>query len=135
LDAEGVVPRARLNTADGKTTEWKSRSSNADTPDIIRAWPEHPLRRASRGVQLRGQTHCAGAKLKPKIHGTAQEDVVHQSSVYAPPQQLLDRPNCSKCGTKMWLTRVEPPDKPDHDVRTFECPECDHSETVVVKFR
>jgi len=34
----------------------------------------------------------------------------------------------------MWLARIEP-DKPDHDLRTFECPECELSETKVVKFK
>jgi transposase-like protein len=43
-------------------------------------------------------------------------------------------PNCPKCGLPMWLARIEP-DKPDYDRRTFECPECDHSLTEVVKYR
>ena len=34
----------------------------------------------------------------------------------------------------MWLARIEP-DKPDHDLRTFECPDCEHTETKVVKFK
>jgi len=33
----------------------------------------------------------------------------------------------------MWLARIEP-DKPDHDLRTFECPTCEHTETKDVKF-
>ena len=43
-------------------------------------------------------------------------------------------PHCPKCGTPMWLTRIEP-DEPDHDRRTYECPECDHSITEVVKYK
>ena len=35
----------------------------------------------------------------------------------------------------MWLARIEPTDKPDHDLRTLECPQCEHSETLVVKFK
>jgi transcription elongation factor Elf1 len=35
----------------------------------------------------------------------------------------------------MWIARIEPADKPDHDIRTFECPRCDHQEIVTVKFR
>jgi transcription elongation factor Elf1 len=35
----------------------------------------------------------------------------------------------------MWLARIEPTDKPDYDQRTFECPQCDHSETMMVKFK
>jgi hypothetical protein len=34
----------------------------------------------------------------------------------------------------MLLTRIEP-DKPDHDRRTFECPECAYEESLVVKYR
>jgi DNA-directed RNA polymerase subunit M/transcription elongation factor TFIIS len=44
------------------------------------------------------------------------------------------RPPCNKCGATMLLARIEP-DKPGHDLRTFECPKCEHSETVVVKFK
>ena len=60
---------------------------------------------------------------------------MRQFQDHQPLQQLPERPNCSKCGTKMWLARIEPDDKPGHDVRTFECPECDHLEIVTVKFR
>lgn len=28
-------------------------------------------------------------------------------------------------GAQMWLAHIEP-DKPDHDRRTFECPECEN---------
>jgi hypothetical protein len=51
-----------------------------------------------------------------------------------PRTPALDRPLCPKCAQLMWLARIEP-DKPDHDRRTFECGECDHIETVVVKYR
>jgi DNA-directed RNA polymerase subunit RPC12/RpoP len=45
-----------------------------------------------------------------------------------------ERIDCPKCGTKMLLTRIEP-DKADHDKRTFECPKCQHVETVIIKYR
>jgi hypothetical protein len=45
---------------------------------------------------------------------------------------IYDRPRCPKCTTQMYLVRIEP-DQPGHDKRTFKCPECDHSESVVVK--
>ncbi len=35
----------------------------------------------------------------------------------------------------MWLARIEPTNKPDYDQRTFECPQCNHSETMTVKFK
>jgi DNA-directed RNA polymerase subunit M/transcription elongation factor TFIIS len=46
----------------------------------------------------------------------------------------IKRPPCPECGTMMILARIEP-DKPNHDKRTFECPKCHHSESMVVKFK
>ena len=46
----------------------------------------------------------------------------------------LPHQNCPKCGAPMWLARIAP-DKPDHDERTFECAECNHSVTEVVTCR
>jgi len=51
------------------------------------------------------------------------------------PLQWLDLPSCPKCGDPMWLARIEPSDKPDYDQRTFECPLCDKSETMMIKFK
>jgi len=75
------------------------------------------------------------SRISVKIKRTAQEEVVRQFHDYQPLQEVLECPVCSKCGTKMWLARIEPDDKPGYDVRTFECTECDHSEIVTVKFR
>ena len=47
---------------------------------------------------------------------------------------FIARPDCPKCGTRMWLDRIEP-DEPDHDLRTYECPECDHTIMEVVKYK
>jgi DNA-directed RNA polymerase subunit RPC12/RpoP len=55
----------------------------------------------------------------------------HTSYPNKGPQQ---QPPCPKCGYPMWLARIEPTDKSDYDQRTFECPQCDHSETMMVKF-
>jgi hypothetical protein len=55
---------------------------------------------------------------------------------YEPPtQEGIERPTCELCGTKMWLARIHPHETPCHEVRTFECPECEHSQRDVVKFR
>ena len=54
--------------------------------------------------------------------------------ILQPSAKLIERPPCIKCGTQMLLARIEP-DKPDHDRRTFECPECAHAESIVVKYR
>jgi predicted RNA-binding Zn-ribbon protein involved in translation (DUF1610 family) len=50
-------------------------------------------------------------------------------------QSQLYRPLCSRCGTLSTLARVEPAAEPDHDLRTFECPACGHTDVVKVKFR
>ena len=47
---------------------------------------------------------------------------------------LLARPTCPRCGTQMWLERIEP-DKPDYDKRTFECPRCQKEVTEIVKYK
>lgn len=41
------------------------------------------------------------------------------------------RPECSKCSALMYLALIEP-EKSGFDLRTFECPRCQHVETVVV---
>lgn len=46
----------------------------------------------------------------------------------------IHHPNCPECRRPMWLARITP-DKPDYDQRTFECPQCDHSITEVVKYK
>jgi ribosomal protein S27AE len=47
---------------------------------------------------------------------------------------VLDLPTCAKCGSPMWLSRIEP-DAPDHDRRTFECPRCENEVTEIFKYR
>jgi hypothetical protein len=41
------------------------------------------------------------------------------------------RPECPDC--TMYLARIEP-DKPGHDLRTFECPRCQNAVRTVVEF-
>jgi predicted RNA-binding Zn-ribbon protein involved in translation (DUF1610 family) len=47
--------------------------------------------------------------------------------------RAVARPPCPKCGTTMVLARVDP-HTTGYDIRTFECPDCDHSEGAVVHF-
>jgi hypothetical protein len=35
----------------------------------------------------------------------------------------------------MFIVRIYPDEKPDHDLRTFECPDCNYEEIRCVKFR
>jgi predicted RNA-binding Zn-ribbon protein involved in translation (DUF1610 family) len=52
--------------------------------------------------------------------------------VYAPLHLApIVRPECPKCGTQMILARIMP-EAPSEDRRTFECPMCEHSESVLV---
>ena len=44
------------------------------------------------------------------------------------------RPACPNCAAQMWLCRIEP-DVPDHDLRTFECPRCQHQTQELIKFK
>ena len=43
-------------------------------------------------------------------------------------------PWCPTCWHPMKLTRIEP-DLPGKDLRTFECAECQHMDTMVIAFR
>jgi predicted RNA-binding Zn-ribbon protein involved in translation (DUF1610 family) len=47
----------------------------------------------------------------------------------------INRPPCPKCGTAMFIVRIYPDEKPDYDLRTFECPDCNYEEIRCVKFR
>jgi hypothetical protein len=48
------------------------------------------------------------------------------------PMTTAVRPVCSKCGTPMWLTRIEP-DRLGCARRTFECPRCKNQMTEVIE--
>jgi ribosomal protein L37AE/L43A len=43
-----------------------------------------------------------------------------------PPISAIDRPRCPKCHMKMALARITP-GSPGFEVRSFECPECEHA--------
>ena len=57
-----------------------------------------------------------------------------RTSEFIPQKNTIEHPKCAKCGAQMWLARIEP-DQPDHDKRTFQCPECEHAVTEIVKYR
>ena len=44
------------------------------------------------------------------------------------------RSECPRCSAFMYLAYIEP-EKPGFDLRTFECPRCQHAEAVVVQFK
>ena len=48
----------------------------------------------------------------------------------------IGRPNCPHCGTRMMLARINPlRNSPDHDQRTYECPNCGNETSKVVQFK
>jgi ribosomal protein S27AE len=47
---------------------------------------------------------------------------------------LMAHPSCPKCGTRMMLVRIFP-DRPGFDVRTYECPRCEHEVIEVVQYK
>ena len=50
------------------------------------------------------------------------------------PLQDVERPGCPLCKTGMWLMHIVPEEPGDR--RTFTCPVCEYSESVVVlKFK
>ena len=57
-----------------------------------------------------------------------------QSLPISDQRTTLLQPPCPKCRAPMWLVQFCKVDA-DHDLRTFECKVCDHSESKVVKFR
>jgi ribosomal protein S27AE len=47
-------------------------------------------------------------------------------------QLTIERPRCPKCQGRMMLARIEP--GPNHsDLRTFECPKCEHVQKTLVE--
>ena len=53
---------------------------------------------------------------------------------FARPTIAIPHTDCPKCDAPMYLARITP-DKPTTTSRTFECSECDHSVTHIVKFK
>ena len=52
------------------------------------------------------------------------------------PALLCDRlmeATCTKCGAKMTLARIEP-DKPDYDLRSFECTKCNNVDQYIFEY-
>lgn len=70
----------------------------------------------------------------PPSGRTALGDRAMTDIQFDPARLVLDLPNCKKCGTPMFLVRIEP-DDPGHDKRTFECPRCDDIVSEIVKYR
>jgi ribosomal protein S27AE len=60
---------------------------------------------------------------------------MQQPHNFDPSAPSINKRPCPKCGLPIFLSKIEPADKDDHDQRTFECSTCDYAETVMVRFR
>jgi predicted RNA-binding Zn-ribbon protein involved in translation (DUF1610 family) len=49
-----------------------------------------------------------------------------------PRSHSIERLDCPKCGTEMWLFGIEA-DDPAHELLSFDCPSCQHIETKIRK--
>ena len=49
-----------------------------------------------------------------------------------PDSDAIARPSCSECGTATMLVGIEQ-SYPGYELRTFECPNCEHFETALAK--
>jgi len=81
-----------------------------------------------------GQTLCVVGPHDRSFSGTGDGAVMQNSTLSASFLTSIARPHCSKCGTLMLQTRIEP-NQPDHDRRNFECKNCGHIDVSVVKHR
>ena len=57
-----------------------------------------------------------------------------QSQSIAHSQKPELQPPCPTCGNPMWLFRLSQFDD-DHDLRTFKCQVCEHTESTIVQFK
>jgi len=60
---------------------------------------------------------------------------VSQPSTFYPTERPIAQRRCPICHLTMFLSHIEPSDKPDYDMRTFHCLTCMYTETVSIKFR
>ena len=60
--------------------------------------------------------------------------IMSQTREFDPARLVLSLPTCPKCGGTMWLVRIEAIDS-GQDNRTFECPQCQHEYSELVKYR
>jgi exosome complex RNA-binding protein Csl4 len=58
----------------------------------------------------------------------------HMPLAYSTEPSLLpiERPRCPKCTGRMMLARIEP-GPANSDLRTFECPKCEHVEKRLIQ--
>ncbi len=52
-----------------------------------------------------------------------------------PAKPPIGQRRCPKCGVPMFLSEIEPTERPHEDLRTFECQLCSFAETVTVQFQ
>ena len=69
-----------------------------------------------------------GGRVRPSAFAVLRlgGDPCHCRNTFDPVRPFIDRPRCQNCGSRMWV---------DHIRRRFECPRCQHVESVVVKYK
>jgi hypothetical protein len=81
----------------------------------------------NKSVRLAVRAHCI--QFYVECRAMAQSE-----SIFDPTRLVLHHPICPRCGVRMWLATIEP-DSPDHDKRTFECPQCENVVSEIFKYR
>jgi hypothetical protein len=61
------------------------------------------------------------------------EVIMTRSNLALRPPQHVDGPPCPGCGAVLCVSRIEPADKPDCDLLTFECAWCEYKQLVSAK--
>ena len=61
--------------------------------------------------------------------------IMPQPYSFYPTERPIPQRHCPTCHLPMFLSRIEPGNEPDHDMRTFVCLTCKYTETVSIKFR
>jgi hypothetical protein len=70
---------------------------------------------------------AARSRLRARVHHMANSHYRSEPSLLP-----IERPRCPKCQGRMMLARIE--HGPNHsDLRTFECPKCEHVHKVLVE--
>ena len=95
----------------------------AELFDALAQSPEPSEHAAVRRARVRGQP----VQQQQTRSGKPEPSQLGQLRYY--------RPACSQCGRQTWLVRIEPAEEPGHDLRTFECASCGHSEVIKMKYR
>src|SRR4029077_1248852 len=72
-------------------------------------------------------------KSRSRLSYVVEPRVMPQSHTDDPSEPKHMARTCTMCGLPMFLSLIEPSDRPGHDRRLFQCAGCEYSESVTVK--